>query len=314
MIFALVLVNDKEGGSHMRVPVKWLEEYLDVDGINFDELQGKLSIKNSELIEVKTYFDKTNKIQVGKIMTIDSHPDAENLVVLQVDVNEEALVQIVTGATNCYVNAYAPIVRKNGRIADGTKIKKGRLRGVESFGMLCSLEELGFDENVVPKEFFDNIYILNSEEDQYSVGHDFGDQVTEIKDQVLVFQGTSEKSMSMVEVASAVSETLGGTLKKVPLPDLPLTFNESDEYIEAPIKYLRDKKTPDWMKIRLMKAGIQPSDFIEDLKKYTEKEFGIPIETYVQQPDELVIKVPKLQSGKENMSELVIKRFVSLIK
>ena len=134
----------------MLVPVNWLKDYVDIN-ISPQELGDALTLSGSKVEEVIVTGDVINKVVTGKIIKIEKHPDAEKLSICQVDVNAEEPIQIVTAATNMKEQDVVPVALHGSTLADGTKIKKGKLRGVPSNGMFCSEEELGIagDEPVV---------------------------------------------------------------------------------------------------------------------------------------------------------------------
>jgi len=246
----------------MKISLNWLADYLNMSQSDIERINTDLKVEGFKISEVQNLFEKTNKIEVGRIHQIAPHPDAENLVIIQVDVGEEEMVQIVTGATNCNEGNFAPVVRKNGRIADGKKIKKGRLRGVESFGMLCSLEELGYDPTVVPDSMFDNIYIL--EEQAFVPGTDIVKAVPELSDIILDIE--TEKNKGVLEFARQLSSALELEVKS------EMDFSET--YKMSRVMDVEQTSSPDWLKLRLMKAGIKPTDKLHDAKHYVEYEFG----------------------------------------
>jgi len=247
----------------MKISLNWLADYLNMSESDIERINTDLEVEGFKIKEVLNLFEKTNKIEVGQIHQITPHPDAENLVIIQVDVGEEEMVQIVTGATNCNEGNFAPVVRKNGRIADGKKIKKGRLRGVESFGMLCSLEELGYDPNVVPDSMFDNIYIL--EEQAFAPGTDIVKAVPELSDTVLDIEAEIGNK-GVLKFARQLSSAL--ELEEKTEMDSPEIFKMSR------VMDVEQSSSPDWLKLRLMKAGIKPTDKLHDAKHYVEYEFG----------------------------------------
>lgn len=280
----------------MYIALNWLREYVELSDQNISSLMevvtdGGLELGTYRIDGLEDLFSKTKKIEVGKILEIEPHPEAEFLVIIKVDVGEEEAVQIVTGATNCNVGDFAPIVRKNGRIADGTKIKKGRLRGVESFGMLCSLEELGYDAALVPDEMVDNIYILEQGYSDYTPGQAFDEAVPEINDLVIQIQPELGEKMSIQAVAKQLSEHF----------DSPLLSREIEPHSMSRILDLSEKNSPDWLKLRLMKSGIKPEGFITDSAKMLELEFGCPL-TLRNEADRLQVSNDK----EDNFIELVI--------
>lgn len=258
----------------MQIPVKWLQEYMELTSEDLGRLmetleEGAIQFDELSITRIESLFDKTKSIEVGNIVRVDPHPEAEFLVILQVDVGEEEHVQIVTGATNCNVGDFAPIVRKNGRIADGTKIKKGRLRGVESYGMLCSLEELGYDSKVVPDEMADNIYILESAYGNFIPGMDIVQTLPELRDHVISIEVPNGKQVGVSEIAVSLARYLGKELR----PSADENLCKVSRVVDV-----KSTKSPDWMKLRLMKSGIKPMSYLENAVKYIEFEFGMPMD------------------------------------
>lgn len=126
----------------MKVPVKWLKDYVDFD-INAKELGDRLTLSGSKVEEIITSGDEITNVVTGKILKIDPHPDAEKLVICSVDVGKNEPIQIVTGAQNMKENDIVPVALHGSTLPGGVKIKKGKLRGVVSNGMMCAKEELG---------------------------------------------------------------------------------------------------------------------------------------------------------------------------
>src|SRR5690554_250895 len=126
-------------------------------------------MSGSNIENITHYGRAIEKVVVGRIEKIEKHPDADKLLVCLVDIGQDEKVQIVTGATNVFEGAYVPVILHGGKLPDGTKIKKGKLRGVNSFGMLCSAKELGYDDKNIPVEHKDGIWILDKE---YPLGID----------------------------------------------------------------------------------------------------------------------------------------------
>lgn len=127
----------------MKVPVKWLKDYVNIKNISAKELGDLLTLSGSKMEEVITTGDEIQNVVTGKILKIEPHPDAEKLVVCQVEVGQESPIQIVTGADNMKEKDIVPVALHGSSLPGGVKIKKGKLRGILSNGMMCSEEELG---------------------------------------------------------------------------------------------------------------------------------------------------------------------------
>lgn len=276
----------------MLAPINWLKDYVNIDGIDINEIRDKFIMTGSNIETVTKVAENIEKIVVGQIVKSEGHPDADKLIVLQINVGEEELIQIVTGATNTNVGDKIPVVMVNGRIADGTKIKKGKLRGVPSFGMLCSLDELGFDAKVVQKSMADGIFILGED---YKVGEDIKTALPGMSDMVIEFEITPNRPdcLSIVGLAREASATFE---RELTIPEVTIK-NEVDDvknYASIEIedndlcpriaaKVVKDvviKDSPDWMKLRLMNAGMRPTNNIVDITNYVMLELGQPIHAY----------------------------------
>jgi len=274
----------------MLVPVKWLSEYVDIKDIDVKVLEDKLIMSGSNTEAVEETLPHVKNIVVGKILKIEQHPDADKLKVLEIDLGEE-VVQIVTGAQNVVENAYLPVCMVNSVLADKTKIKKGKLRGVESFGMLCSFQELGFENSVIPKPFIDGVWLLPGE---YPLGTPIGD-IEDLKDAVIEFEITPNRP-DCLSVLGMARETAATFEKEMVYPDESIQNESGDvnDYISIEIedptlcprytgRVVTDVKiepSPLWMQLRLMKAGMKPISNIVDITNYVLLEYGQPIHAF----------------------------------
>lgn len=275
----------------MLVPVRWLKDYVEIEGIDVKTLEERLIMTGSNIETVQKVCSGIQNIVVGEILTMEKHPDADKLWVMQVNVGAET-VQIVTGAQNCFVGAHIPVALHGSCISGGDKIKKGKLRGVESNGMLCSLEELGFTGNVIPKKMSEGIFILD---DSYAPGMDILEAIPEMDDDVIEFEITPNRPdcLSMKGMAREAAVTFEKSLIN---SDITLTNAVEDVHtyakvsIEAKdlckrygamvVKNVAIKPSPVWMQIRLMKAGMRPISNIVDITNYVMLEYGQPIHAF----------------------------------
>ncbi|MEG2255039.1 MAG: phenylalanine--tRNA ligase subunit beta, partial [Vagococcus sp.] len=147
----------------MLVSYKWLKQLVDLEGISPLELSDKMSRSGIEVEDVVVPEEGLKKIVVGDVKKCVPHPDSDHLSICQVDVGEDELYQIVCGAPNITAGKKVIVALPNSRIAGNVKIKKGKMRGEVSLGMICSLDELGISSSVVPKEYADGIYFLPEE-------------------------------------------------------------------------------------------------------------------------------------------------------
>ena len=198
----------------MIVSLEWLKDYTDVN-VDTTEFCDRMILSGSNLETCELVGRDMEKVVVGKIEKIERHPNAEKLVVCQLNVGGEELVQIVTGAPNVFEGAYVPVALDGSRIPGplhgqpkvegGVEIHAGQLRGVDSHGMLCSFGELGFEDKVIPVNQKDGIWILDG---QYTLGMDFAEAL-ELKDAVIDFEITPNRPdcLSMIGMAREAAAT-----------------------------------------------------------------------------------------------------------
>jgi len=272
----------------MYLPIKWLKDYVDYD-FDIKTLADGLSNSGSHVESIMIPSEGLDKIVVGKINKIDKHPDADKLVICKVDVGEE--IQIVTGATNVFEGAYVPVALDGSTIAGGKKINKGELRGVESNGMLCSLEELGFETSVIPKEARNGIFIFPEE---VEVGKS-AIKALFMDEEILELEITPNRPDCLSIMGMAV-ETAATFDLKVKHNDVKINNEESDfsEYFDDIVletencnryysKILRDIKigpSPLWLQAYLMQAGVRPISSIVDLTNFVMLEYGQPLHAF----------------------------------
>ncbi|WZL74505.1 phenylalanine--tRNA ligase subunit beta [Clostridiaceae bacterium 35-E11] len=275
----------------MLVPLKWLQEYVDIDDIEIETLRDSLVMSGSNIEEIENLGDRINKVVVGKILEIKKHPDADKLVVTQVDVGTEVL-QIVTGAENVREGQYIPVILNGGRLPDGTKIKRGKIRGVLSNGMMCSGEELGIADKILPAhQTKDGIYILDQ---PYPVGANI-QEVLGIEGHVIEFEITPNRPdcLSMLGMARETAATFN---RKVKYPKVEIKNEEGNikdyasvevedtklcnRYVARIITDVEIKPSPDWMQIKLMQAGMRPINNIVDITNFVMLELGQPLHAF----------------------------------
>lgn len=275
----------------MLVPVKWLKDYVKIEEISIETLEERLIMSGSNTEGVHRVCEGVSGIKIGQIEEMEKHPDADKLWVMKVRVGED-LLQIVTGAQNCFVGAYIPVAVHGSVVSGGMKIKKGKLRGVESNGMLCSLEELGFESKVIPKHSSEGIYILKG---TFETGKSLEETFPELVDEVIEFEITPNRPdcLSMIGMAREAAATFDKEMK-----DFSHKENHGEghasEYIQidiqapelckrygaAVIKNVAIGESPLWMQHRLMKAGIRPISNIVDITNYVMLEYGQPIHAF----------------------------------
>ncbi|MDT0668310.1 phenylalanine--tRNA ligase subunit beta [Mammaliicoccus sciuri] len=276
----------------MLVSKEWLSEYINIDA-NTEDLAEKITRSGIEVDSVTHYGDDIKKLVVGHVVSKEKHPEADKLNICIVDVGEEEPVQIVCGAPNVDKDQYVIVVRVGGRLPGGVKIKRAKLRGEVSEGMICSLQEIGIDPNVMPKKYADGIYVFSNEP---TPGSDALEALL-LNDDVLDFDLTPNRAdcLSMLGAAHEVSALYGNDIQ---YPNTSL--DESEEkasqslsvtvqnqegvpfYAARVVKNVTIAPSPSWMQSRLMKAGIRPINNVVDVSNYVLLEYGQPLHMFDQ--------------------------------
>lgn len=284
----------------MNTPISWIKAYVPDLDCTIQEYVDKMTLSGSN-VECYEELDKNlEKIVVGKILSIEKHPDADKLIVCQVDVGTET-IQIVTGASNVSEGDLVPVVLVGGRVAgghdgspnpeNGIKIKKGKLRGVASFGMMCSVEELGTTKDMYPEAPEDGIYIFKKDVKP-------GDDAVEamgLRDQVVEFEITSNRvdCFSMIGMAREVAATFHKEFHPPVVKEtgndedvndyIKVTVNDTDlcpRYTARVVKNIKLAPSPEWMQRRLAAMGIRPINNLVDITNYVMEEYGQPMHAY----------------------------------
>ncbi|NFH80715.1 phenylalanine--tRNA ligase subunit beta [Clostridium botulinum] len=269
----------------MKVPFSWLQDYVDIN-VSPKELGDKLTLTGSQLEELIIQGDVIDKVVTGKITEIEKHPDADKLSICQVDIGTET-IQIVTAATNMKEQDVVPVALHGSTLADGTKIKKGKLRGVPSNGMFCSEEELG----IAGDEPVHGLMILPTDT---KLGVELK-ELLKLNKAILDFEITSNRPdcLSIVGMARETAAALRTTYK---MPNLEykvsgngnveseLNVEVKDDlclrYMARKVKNVKVKPSPGWMQERLLEAGIRPIDNIVDITNFVMLELGQPMHAY----------------------------------
>ncbi len=283
----------------MIVSLEWLKDYTEVN-VGPQEFCDRMIMSGSNLETLELKGLDMDGVVVGKIAKIEKHPDADKLVVCQVEVGEGKTVQIVTGAPNVFEGAYVAVALDGAHIPGpihgheseegGTVIKAGQLRGVESNGMLCSFGELGFEDKVVPVNQKDGIWILEKE---YPLGADFAEAL-QLKDAVIDFEITPNRPdcLSMIGMAREAAATFG---TKLNYPDTVCEHTEGNaadhisvevksplckRYTARIVKDVKIEDSPWWLQRRLIHAGMRPINNIVDITNFVMLEYGQPMHAF----------------------------------
>ncbi|HOJ09633.1 MAG TPA: phenylalanine--tRNA ligase subunit beta [Clostridiales bacterium] len=276
----------------MNVPIKWLKEYVDIN-VSVEELCDALTMSGSKVENIEKQGEEISKVVVGKILSIEKHPDADKLLVTKIDTGDET-IQVVTGAHNISEGDYVPVALHGSTLPGGIKIKKGKLRGVESNGMLCSIQELELTKGDYPEADEDGIFILRNMEN-LKLGQDIKELVG-LDDTVVEFEITSNRPdcLSVLGIARETAATLKTNLKK---PVINVKEEENDKayvyaqveirnpelcsrYAARVVKDVRIGPSPEWMRKRLRAAGVRPINNIVDITNYVMLELGQPMHAF----------------------------------
>lgn len=275
----------------MLVSLKWLADYVDLAGENLEELAEKITRSGIEVDGIEVRSQEMKNVVIGHVVAKDKHPEADKLNICQVDVGGEELSQIVCGAPNVDAGQKVIVAVPGARLPGGFKIKKAKLRGQESHGMICSLQELGIEGKAVPKAFVDGIFVLPQDA---VVGADALEYLA-LHDTVLELGLTPNRAdaMSMLGVAYEVAAILG---KDVKLPEI--SYAEGSEkaadfltleveakdanpyYIAKVIKDVKVGPSPQWLQNRLMAVGVRPHNNVVDVTNYVLMEYGQPLHAF----------------------------------
>lgn len=274
----------------MLISYNWLKEYLDIN-VSAKDLAEKIERSSVEVDSVVTRSENLKKIIVGEIKSLDKHPDSDHLNICQVDIGEDDLQQIVCGAPNVQVGAKVIVALPGARITDNIKIKKAKMRGIESRGMLCALDEIGFSKDIVPKKWSEGIYFLP---ENAVLGDDVYDyigmndalidlDVTPNRGDMLSIRGTlfdlaaiynQKFELKTNKVTNYLTENMNDLI------NLNVDSSLSSNYNLRIIKNLQVKESPLWLQIRLWNAGIKPINNVVDTTNYMMVKLGQPLHAY----------------------------------
>lgn len=274
----------------MFVSYKWLQEYVDLSGISADELAEKITKSGIEVEGVEKKSEGLKGLVIGHVVEREPHPNADKLNVCQVDLGSET-VQIVCGAPNVDKGQKVAVATVGAVLPGNFKIKKAKLRGEASHGMICSLKELGIDSKLVAKEYATGIFVFPSD---VEVGTD-ALLALGLDDEILELGLTPNRSdaLSMLGVAYEVGAILGREVKWPEISTEEAAEKASDFinikvdnaednplYIAKVIKDVKIGPSPLWMQTRLMASGIRPHNNVVDITNYVLLEYGQPLHAF----------------------------------
>lgn len=276
----------------MLISNEWLKDYVDA-GVNVEDLAERITRTGIEVDDMIDYTKDIKNLVVGYIQSKEKHPDADKLNICQVDIGEEEPVQIVCGAPNVDAGQHVIVAKVGGRLPGGIKIKRAKLRGERSEGMICSLQEIGISSNVVPKAYENGIFVFPTEVEPGT------DALTALylNDQVMEFDLTPNRAdaLSMVGTAYEVAAlyqtemtkptTKSNEISESATNELSVTINNPEKvpyYSARVVKNVSIEPSPIWMQARLIKAGIRPINNVVDISNYVLLEYGQPLHMFDQ--------------------------------
>lgn len=278
----------------MKVDIEWLKDYSEID-VSSKELADRLTMTGSKVEGIETKGNDIKNVVVGKILDIKKHPDADKLIVTQVDIGA-GKVQIVTGADNVKVGDIIPIAKDGSELPGGVKIKKGLLRGEESCGMMCSIGELGLTLNEYPDQIEHGIMILPSSYEKF-LGMDIV-EVLNLKKEIIEFEITPNRPdcLSVEGLGRETAVSLGKEFKNLHknLDELKLENKKEIEglkveikapdlcyrYVARVVKNVKIGPSPEWMRKRLNACGMRAINNIVDITNYVMLEMGQPMHAF----------------------------------
>lgn len=277
----------------MNVSYRWLSDYIDLSGIPAEQLAEMMTRGGIEIDSVPSRNAGVSGVVVGYVKTREKHPDADKLSVCTIDAGTGEDLQIVCGAANIGADMKVPVAMVGAKLPGGLDIKRAKLRGVESQGMICSARELGINDKLLPKEQQEGILILPPETE---IGRDILD-VLALNDSILELDLTPNRSdcLSMLGVAYEVAALTGRPLK-LPEPDKDLhsSVDRTSDHVRVSItateqcslytaRYIKGVKiaqAPQWIQNRLIAAGVRPINNIVDITNYVMLEYGQPLHAF----------------------------------
>ncbi|XTV94199.1 phenylalanine--tRNA ligase subunit beta [Staphylococcus aureus] len=276
----------------MLISNEWLKEYVTIDD-SVSNLAERITRTGIEVDDLIDYTKDIKNLVVGFVKSKEKHPDADKLNVCQVDIGEDEPVQIVCGAPNVDAGQYVIVAKVGGRLPGGIKIKRAKLRGERSEGMIRSLQEIGISSNYIPKSFESGIYVFS----EAQVPGTDALQALYLDDQVMEFDLTPNRAdaLSMIGTAYEVAalyntkmtkpDTTSNELELSANNELTVTIENEDKVPYYSARVVHDvtiEPSPIWMQARLIKAGIRPINNVVDISNYVLLEYGQPLHMFDQ--------------------------------
>ncbi|HAR7084030.1 TPA: phenylalanine--tRNA ligase subunit beta [Staphylococcus aureus] len=276
----------------MLISNEWLKEYVTIDD-SVSNLAERITRTGIEVDDLIDYTKDIKNLVVGFVKSKDKHPDADKLNVCQVDIGEDEPVQIVCGAPNVDAGQYVIVAKVGGRLPGGIKIKRAKLRGERSEGMICSLQEIGISSNYIPKSFESGIYVFSESQvpgtDALQALY-LDDQVMELdltpnRADALSMIGTAYEVAALYNTKMTKPDTTSNELELSANDELTVTIENEDKVPYYSARVVHDvtiEPSPIWMQARLIKAGIRPINNVVDISNYVLLEYGQPLHMFDQ--------------------------------
>lgn len=278
----------------MKTSIEWLKEYVDID-INTKKLAEIMTMTGSKVEGIEEKGSNIKNVVVGKIIEIIKHPDADKLIVTKVNIGNE-IIQIVTGADNVSVGDIIPIAKDESELPGNIKIKKGKIREQESFGMMCAVTELGLEIEDYKEQIENGIMILPKTYETF-LGMNIVD-VLKLREDILDFEITSNRPdcLSIEGLGREVAVSLRKKFKNNVSKDIKIKPKNVSEiqgltveikapdlcyrYLARVVKNVKIKSSPEWMQKRLRASGIRAINNIIDITNYVMLEMGQPLHAF----------------------------------
>ncbi len=275
----------------MEVSLNWLKDYVNIPA-DIKKFCDEMTMTGTKVEGYKVLGSDIENVVVGKIMSTEAHPDSDHLIICQIDVGREEKLQIVTGAQNVKAGDIVPVCLDGAKLPGGKTIKTGKLRGVLSQGMLCSLGELGLTVNDFPYAIEDGIFLI---EEECNLGDDIRD-VCKINDTIVEFELTFNRPdcLSYIGIAREAAATFGEKTV-IPEPKVIETKGEkASDYIKVNVhntelcprytarvvKNVKIAPSPLWLRAKLRAAGVRPINNIVDITNFVMLEYGQPMHAF----------------------------------
>ncbi len=275
----------------MNLSMKWLSDYVNLKDTDIKQFCHGMTMSGSKVEGYESEGAEISNVVVGKLLSVVPHEDSDHLVVCQVDVGNDEPIQIVTGAPNVKEGDIVPVALNGSTLPNGIKIKKGKLRGVESNGMLCSLGEMGLTIHDFPYAIEDGIFLI---EEDCKIGEDIHTAIG-LNDDSVEFEITSNRPdcLSVTGLAREASATFNVPLN-IPTPSfkgvdgdindmLKVDIKNTEKcmrYCAGIVKNVKIEPSPRWMRERLRASGVRPINNFVDITNYVMLEYGQPMHAF----------------------------------